>query len=313
MDGNLAGMMLDERQLRFVLALAEELHFGNAALRLHVSQSGLSGAIKKLERALGVQIFRRTSRHVALTDAGRVFVEQARHVVAHAEHAVARVRGQAAGFSGPFRVGYSPSIDLAWLCSLISRARTDADFPFTIEFVSADAIELQIALTKGGVQAVMIAGRLLNRDLESTRLFRERFTIAMRSRHPLAGRRNTLTPGLLEREPAVWLRSDLNPQLHEAFLKACASQGFRPNIAQEVQTFAECLQFARQGLGITFLPQYMQRANLRRLVFGRLREPLSVEFSLAFRRDDRTKALRRFTAFVQRDIAENRPSDHSRR
>lgn len=305
--------MLDERLLRFALVLAEELHFGNAALRLHVSQSGLSGAIKKLERGLRVQLFKRTSRQVALTGAGTVFVAEARHLVSHAEHSLARVRGQAAEFSGPFRVGYSPSIDLAWLCSLISRARSEPELYFGIEFVSADAIELQIELTRGALHAVMIAGRLLNRDLESTRLFRERFTIAMRSRHPLAGRRNTLTPGMLEREPAVWLRADLNPHLHDAFLKACASQGFRPHIAQEVQTFAECLQFARQGLGITFLPQYMQRANLRRLVFGRLREPLSVDFSLAFRRDDRSRALRRFSAFVQRDIAENRLSNHSRR
>jgi DNA-binding transcriptional LysR family regulator len=79
-------MALDARLLRIVVVFAEELHFGRAARRLYLSQPALSVHIKKIESGLGVQLFRRSSRHVELTGPGRVFVDEARRLITHAEH-----------------------------------------------------------------------------------------------------------------------------------------------------------------------------------------------------------------------------------
>jgi len=143
-----AQLILNERILRITVALAEELHFGRAAARLHVSQSALSGAVKNLERDLGVRLFTRTSRHVELTEAGRVLAEEARHLIEEGERTVALVRRSSSDVLGPLCLGYPESIDLRWLCSLLNHARTDTRLAVDLECVSTPANALPYELIK---------------------------------------------------------------------------------------------------------------------------------------------------------------------
>src|SRR6516225_9151263 len=102
-------MILNERVLKVVITLADELHFGNAAESLHVSQPALSGTIKNVEDHLGVRLFSRTSRSVNLTDAGKIFVTEARRLIREGERVVGLVR-DTADVEGPLLVGYAPTI-----------------------------------------------------------------------------------------------------------------------------------------------------------------------------------------------------------
>src|SRR5262245_570716 len=98
--------MPDLRQLRYFVAVAEELHFGHAAQRLHLAQPPLSRQIRALETAVGVPLLRRTKRHVELTDAGRLFLREARETIARADLAVRVARQAHAGQAGQLAVGF---------------------------------------------------------------------------------------------------------------------------------------------------------------------------------------------------------------
>jgi DNA-binding transcriptional LysR family regulator len=294
-------MILDPRILRFTLTLAGELHFGRAAAKLHVSQPGLSITIRNLERDLGVQLFHRTSRHVELTDAGRVFVDEARKLVAHSERVISIVRGTASDFAGPLKVGYPPSISLEWLCPLISRIRQDARLGTAVQFLSGEPVELENELAQGTIHAAFLTGPVANQKWGWSRLFRESFLAVMASGHALAGR-NGLSASRLQGEPVIWLRQDLNPGLYQSFLSACSLQGYAPRIVQEVRTFHECLEFAREGPGITFLPASIERRDrYAGISFLELAQPFYLESALVFHRDHQFEKLKWLIRFIERD------------
>jgi DNA-binding transcriptional LysR family regulator len=159
-------MILNERILQVVLALAEELHFGRAAARLHVSQPALSGTIRSIERDLGVHLFRRTSRHVELTDAGEVFAAEARRLIAEGERAMTLIRNSSLEIAGPVRVAYPASIDLSWLCSLVSDVRKGACFANGFQLTSAEGLHLIERLLDRSLHAAFFAGRVRHPDHE---------------------------------------------------------------------------------------------------------------------------------------------------
>lgn len=295
--------MLNEHVFQVILTLAEELHFGRTATILHVSQPALSATVKNLESELGVRLFRRTSRHVELTKAGEIFVAEARRLFEDLERAIALVRGSSSDNMRPLRIGYPSSINLRWLCSLISDARRDVPLAVDLQFVSSEGADLADQLTKGTLDAAFSVGALRHQDLQCVPLFREPFEVAVRSQHRLA-QYAILRFDFLEDEPVVWLRRDLNPMLYDNFMASCSSQGYHPNMVQEVRTFYEGLEFAREGLGITFLPSFMETGDLdQSVVFARLPEgSLHMEYTLAFRRDGVSEGVGRFVRFVQEHV-----------
>jgi len=315
-------MILNERILRLIVTLAEELHFGRAAATLHVSQSALSGTVKSLEDDLGVRLFSRTSRSVELTEAGRVFVAEAGRLITQNERVVALVRQSSPDRSGPLLVGYpASSMNLPWLGALISQARRDRALSTDLRFISSEAINLHEDLAKGTLHAAFFTGQLFDADgsdLRSVKLFRDTLAVVLGSGHPLA--QAALLPlDQLKDEPVVWLRRDVNPLLHDSFTALCSAQGYRPKMVHEVRTFYECLSFVRAGLGITFLPPFMKSGGPDdTVVFICLAEgTLHVGCTLAYCGDDDSRGINQFVKFVQdhvsRTICEARGPGSGRR
>jgi DNA-binding transcriptional LysR family regulator len=254
--------------------------------RLHVSQPALSGTVRGLERDLGIRLFRRTSRHVELTEPGRVFAAEARRLIVEGQRALALVRNSASEIVGPLRIAYAPSVDLRWLCALVSIAHD-------VQLLSA--VPIAEGLLDGTLHAAFYCGSFRHPELHCVSLFRQEFAAVMSARHRLA---RSCAIGLddLAGDDIVWLRRDADRMLSDAILSQCAEYGYRPRIAHQVDSFTECLEFARAGLGVTFLPSYLQPTlSDGSIAFVPLsRTILTAECGLVYNRGTRSRELETF-------------------
>lgn len=301
-------MIPNERTIRLIVTLAEELHFGRAAAMLHVSQPALSSTVKNLELDLGVRLFRRNSRNVELTEAGRVFVAEAGRLIQEGERVIALVRRSSADIPGPLRIGYPASMNLRWLGALICRARREGFLSAEIQFISSEAVHLREDLLKQTLHCAFFAGQLRDSDLSCVTLSREVLSVAVCSGHSLA-RAAFVRIDQVRDEPVVWLRRDADPLLYDSFMALCSAQSYQPRVVQEVRTFYECLQFAREGVGITFLPSSMKSSECGDAVsFVCVAEDaLYVEYTLAYRRDGDSNRVDQFVEFVNDNVVKTCP------
>jgi DNA-binding transcriptional LysR family regulator len=284
--------------------LARELHFGRAAALLYMSQPALSGTLKSLERELGVQLFNRSSRLVELTVAGRVFVEGARDLVATADRLVALVRESARDDSDLLLVGYSPSFNVEWLSSLLSKTNRGTEAYLSVALRSADSTRVFELLLNREIQAAFSTGRMIHPELRNEVLFREEFVVAFAPCSPLA-RQKEVSFKSIAAEPVIWLRRECEPWLHAAFLRACREFQYQPPVRQEVTTFLECVHFAGKSFGITFLPASIRLdAHNPPLISARLPgKGLFIESTLVCRIDSHPERLDRFRRLVREHAA----------
>lgn len=194
---------LELRQLRYFLAVAEELNFTRAAEQLHLAQQALSASIKRLEEQLGVTLFVRNTRRVELTSAGEVLVEGARAVIAAASDALERVSLVAQGQRGRLAIGFSTAAGGVSIVREIIRTFAERAPDVDIRTQEHDFGDPSAGLADGRVQVAFIFGPLPVEGLSSVTLLEEPRLLAVRPEHPLASR-ESVTPADLVGLP--WLR-----------------------------------------------------------------------------------------------------------
>jgi DNA-binding transcriptional LysR family regulator len=230
---------------------------------------------------------------------------EARHLMNETEAAVARVRESATRFTGPFRIAYSSSVNMAWLSQLMSSVQNSGVLPAEAEFVSAQPAEIESFLAKGAVHAGLLLGPVTGNELQTIHLRQEEFCLAVSSGHALANARR-ISSRMLSSEPVVWLQRDPNVALYDKLAGSCAAMGFHPRFTYEAATFYECLHIARAGVAITLVPSYMRHEAFEGVVFRDFPQRLFAARNLVARRDSRIDPLKAFARFV-RDFARAQP------
>ena len=251
---------IELRQMRYFLAVADELNFTRAAERLHLAQQALSASIRRLEEQLGVALFVRSTRKVELTAAGEVLVEGARVVVAAAAEAVERVQQVAEGRSGRITIGFSTAAGGVPIVREIIRTFAESAPGIDIRTEEHDFGDPSAGLADGSVDAAFIFGPLPVEGLSSVTLVREDRVLAIRPEHPLAERTVVHAADLRD---LPWLRvpADHGPWPTFWFRR----QGEGP-VGPIIKTADEWVTAIEAGRGVAFsMPTVMQNFTTARV------------------------------------------------
>ncbi|HEV8150632.1 MAG TPA: LysR family transcriptional regulator [Gemmatimonadales bacterium] len=245
--------------MRYFVAVAEELHFGRAALRLHVAQPALSQQIQQLERELGVLLLARTKRRVALTDAGSVFLAEARRTLAAADAAVRVARRAAAGETGRLRIGY---VDLAtWLSfPAILRAYRERFPAVEVTLTELHREPQREALLSGELDVGFFSLKENEAGLTGARVASDPLVAALPAGHRLAAKARVTLRELAE-EPWVLFPRELKTNYVELVLGCCRAAGFVPRIVQEASQLHTLAGLVSAGVGVSLLPASVAAAE----------------------------------------------------
>ena len=248
---------IELRHLRYFVAVAEELHFGRAALRLHLAQPPLSQQIRKLEEILGVTLFERTSRSVALTQAGQAFLERAQRTLRNVSRDIDEARSIGQGQVGSLHVGFVGSAMLTMLPAIF-RAYREA-YPLVRlhlhESFTAKVIE---GLENGTLDAGLLRDGDPVQELNAVTIYSEPFVAVLPANHPRA-RQKSISPAALRNEPFVYYPQSAGNRAFEKPLALCEAHGFRPQIVQEASHWLSILRLVGAGLGVSIAPQCVRQ------------------------------------------------------
>jgi DNA-binding transcriptional LysR family regulator len=290
---------MELRHIRYFLAVAEERNFTRAAARVGIGQPPLSQQIRDLEREVGALLFRRVPSGAELTEAGRAFQEEAMTILRHAEQAKTAARRAARGETGTLRVGFTSSAAFNPIVASAIRAFRRAYPGVALVLEEANTLRLLERLEGGELDAVFIRpGRT---DPEGVRLYRlgeEPMLIVMPSNHPLASRRR-LPLSALSGESFVLFPRAVGLSLYDEVVSACQRVGFEPVLGQEAPQISSVVNLVAAELGVSVVPASISQLKVAGVEYLGIEgdAPLA-RLALATRRDERSIAVKNFTALV---------------
>ncbi len=302
-------MNLDLRQLRYFVTVAEELHFGRAAVRLHMTQPPLSQTIQALEELLGAPLFLRTRRSVELTPAGQALLPEARRMLAHAAEMPDLVRAAAAGESGRLALAFVSSADYSVLPPFLRSYR--AAYP-QVQIVLQEATsDLQVDdLLHNRIDAGLLIPPLPDKaraELDYLKVLDEPLILAapagldaLRGGGPADGGPVWLKD--LPPLPLIIFPRPIAPSLHDAILACFRAAGITPEIGQQAIQMQTIVSLVSAGMGLALVPQSVSNLMRPGVEYRALHDPSpQVETGLAWRRDNRSPVLLGFLELLRKN------------
>ncbi len=284
---------IELRHLRYFAALAEELHFGRAAKRLHLAQPALSQQIRRLEEIIGAPLFLRTSRSVALTAAGEILIERTRRTLRDVQNDLEEARSIGRGDSGALNVGFISSGMLGALPAVLRRYRADRP---RVQLRLHESFTQQVVtgLVSGALDAGLLRDSDPHPELVSERLFSEPFVAVLPADHPRA-RQRTLSATMLRDEPFVFYSPGAGTLAWNKPLALCGDGGFRPRVVQEASNWVTILRLISVGFGVSIAPACVAHIATDGVVCLPLRGAAEVSHvELAYRRGETRPIVQAF-------------------
>lgn len=291
---------MDLRQLRYFVTVADELHFGRAAARLHMAQPPLSQAIRQLESELGFALFRRTTRSVALTAAGVAYRDRAVAILADVDEAARHAARVAAGSVGHLVIGCVGSATYSLLPTLsrtLSVELPGVDFAFRGELLVPDQVD---ALRTGSIDVALLRPPVEDASLHVSPLRRDRLVVALPHDHRLAARKQVRVADLGGADLIVH-SAERRSVMHDVVRRLLADAGVEPQVRHEVGETSTLITLVAGGLGVAVVPEPVTALALDGVTYRPLVRPATtIELAVAHRADRDEPHLARTIETIKR-------------
>lgn len=297
---------MELRQIKYFIAVAEELHFGRAAERCHIAQPPLSQQIKRLEEELGVTLLERTSRKVSLTPEGAEFLRRCRDIMERLDEAIICIQDMAQGLEGHLHVGFIGPAALSMLPKAI-RAFRERNPNIRLDFSARSTTE-QLPMLRGDRLDIAFV-RLFGHNttgLKTMPFLREPYVLAIPEKHPFR-ELDRVNIKDLEGEPLIFNQRAAQPALYSSLIGSFHKAGFMPNIVQEVNTEQSTVALVATGLGCAMVPQSSGTDHRAGVIFRPLDGDLPQwEITALWKEKNESILLRKFLDVVRefRELAD---------
>jgi len=295
---------MELRHLRYFVAVAETENVSRAALKLHLSQPALSRQIRDLEDELGFLLLERSAKSIRLTDAGRVFLDEARAVLKHAEDAVCAARAVATGGGAELHVAYAPTLAPRILPNALRVFQTAMpNVRVKLHDLSTEEMLAALAANKLQVAISVRPGKGALRGVRFEELTREPLRLAVAPNDPLS-RRQVVPLSEAVRKPFVAYSRKDYPDYHEMLIEIFSPIGARPRIAEEHDGESSLISAIEAGGGVAIVPESMSCIAGLRLKLLRLSPaPKPLIVGAITRKQPADPALKRFVECLMETAA----------
>jgi len=285
------------RHLRYFVTVADTLHFGRAAERLHIAQPPLSQQIRRLEAELGVRLLQRTSRRVDLTDAGRLFLVEARRTLAQADRAVQVAVRAHRGDLGRLTIGYMASAELTVFPRVLPAFRRRyPDVDLVLQILAPREQFQRLRAARLDVGFVRLPAR--DRRLAVVPVFREPLVAVLPEGHALA-RQRTVSLRSLRDETFVLFPREHAPGYYDSLMEICRQSNVEPKLVQESEKLQTIVSLVAMGRGVSLMPKCVAELARRGVVYRPLRPRApDTELGLVYDPTNRSDLVQAFVSLA---------------
>ena len=296
-------MKLESRQLRYFVAVAEELHFGRAAERLNMSQPPLSQQIRQLEQQLQSRLFERSQRSVRLTSAGELLLAQAHGILSRLDVTAELVQAAVRGEAGLLRLGYTAASAYGLVPALIRayKQRYPAVEVILHEMLSREQV---VELSQKRLDVGLVRPLATRPELETRPLMAEPLILALPAHHPLASC-DIVRVQQLDGLALIGFTAESASYFHDMVSAMLMAAGIRPVIVQRATQPHTVISLVASGLGVAIVPQASARIHMEGVVYRPLPagETPQAEIHLCWRQDRLTPLVQSFLSTAQEVMA----------
>lgn len=295
---------MELRHLRYFVAVAEELHFARAAERLHLAQQPLSVQIKQLEEELGVTLFRRTTRKVALTDAGRALLTEVYAALTHLHLGIEAARRAERGEIGSLVIGY---VSIALYNVVPGAVRLFRErFPdVQVTLREMCSPDLEERLLEGAFDVGLVVKGMHVSELAYETVLCEQAMVALPKNHPLGRQAQIPLHALASEAFVMYERTQL---VHKQVIALCLEAGFSPTIIQEAASEQAVIGLVAAGVGVALVSACLSGLRTDEVTYRPLIEPaVSVEYAAAWKQGKPSPIVQAFLNVV-REVTQTEPA-----